>query len=119
MAPLDVPRPVPARLPPAGLALIVLSASSYGIQPIFMRFAYDAGAGTMTLLALRYLLVAVVLAIVVRLSGRSFLLPAGRRMAGVATGGYLAGGRAAYLGSVRVSLVLLAALVGLTHPVLV
>ncbi len=119
MAPLDVPRPVPARLPPAGLALIVLSASSYGIQPIFMRFAYDAGAGTMTLLALRYLLVAVVLAIVVRLSGRSFLLPAGRRMAGVATGGYFAVTGSAYLGSVRLIPVSFAVLLAFTYPVLV
>jgi drug/metabolite transporter (DMT)-like permease len=119
MAPHDASRPAPASLPPAGLALIVLSASSYGIQPIFMRFAYDAGAGTMTLLAMRYLLVAAVLAIVVRLSGRSFLLPAGRRLAGVVTGGYFAVTGSAYLGSVRLIPVSFAVLLAFTYPVLV
>ena len=119
MAPLDVPRPAPARLPRAGFALIVLSASSYGIQPIFMRFAYDAGAGTMALLAQRYLAAAIVLAIVLRLSGRSLLLPAGRRMAGVVTGCYFAVTGSGYLGSVRLIPVSFAVLLAFTYPILV
>ncbi|HTZ80339.1 MAG TPA: DMT family transporter [Stellaceae bacterium] len=119
MAPVDIPRPAPARLPQTGLALIVLSACSYGIQPVFMRFAYDAGAGTMALLALRYVAAAAVLAAVVRLSGRSFLLPAGRRMAGVVTGCYFAVTGSGYLGSVRLIPVSFAVLLAFTYPILV
>jgi len=119
MAPVDIPRPAPARLPNAGLVLIVLSASSYGIQPVFMRYAYDAGAGTMGLLALRYLAAALVLAAVVRVSGRSFLLPPGRRLAGVITGCYFAVTGSGYLGSVRLIPVSFAVLLTFTYPILV
>ncbi len=84
-----------------------------------MRFAYDAGAGTMALLAQRYLAAAIVLAIVLRLSGRSLLLPAGRRMAGVVTGCYFAVTGSGYLGSVRLIPVSFAVLLAFTYPILV
>ena len=44
-----------------GLLLIVISAISFGVMPIFARFAYAAGADPITVLFLRFVLAAAVM----------------------------------------------------------
>ena len=45
-----------------GLLLIVISAVSFGVMPVFVRFAYAAGADAITVLLLRFGIAAVVMA---------------------------------------------------------
>ena len=119
MAPLDSSRPVPARAGFAGIALMALSATGYGLVPIFARFAYDAGATPLTLLGLRYTVVSAALLAVLRARGRPLALPAGRRYAGVVTGGMFAVIAYAYLAAIRLVPVSSAVLLFFTYPLLV
>jgi drug/metabolite transporter (DMT)-like permease len=44
-----------------GMALIIISAASFGVMPIFARLAYNAGAEPITVLFLRFAIAAVVM----------------------------------------------------------
>src|SRR5215471_3155747 len=44
-----------------GLVLIIISAASFGVMPIFARLAYNAGAEPITVLFLRFTIAAVVM----------------------------------------------------------
>lgn len=61
-----------------GIALIILSAASFGTLAIFGRFAYLGGVDTLTLLFLRFSFAAVLMAIVLLL--RREKLPRGRNL---------------------------------------
>jgi len=119
MAPPDSSRPVPAPSAVAGLALMALSATSYGAIPIFARLAYAAEATPLTLLALRYVAATAALAAGLHLAGRPLLLPRKRRFAGVVTGVLFAILAYTYLAAIRVIPVSSAVLLFFTYPVLV
>jgi drug/metabolite transporter (DMT)-like permease len=75
----------------AGILLTVLSAASFGTLAIFGRFAYAAGLDTFTLLALRFGMAAVCMAIL--LLARRESLPRGRtlwQLIGMGAIGYVA-----------------------------
>jgi drug/metabolite transporter (DMT)-like permease len=56
----------PTRSEARGLALIAASTVAYGVQPIFGKVAYAAGVQPLALLAWRYLIASVCLALLVR-----------------------------------------------------
>jgi len=66
----------------AGFALVALSAASFGIMPIFARFAYADGAGTTTMLFLRFSIGGLFLLGVMKL--RRIAFPRGRQLLGFA-----------------------------------
>jgi len=102
-----------------GVALLALSASSYGFIPIFARFAYDAGSSPIALLAYRYAIVASVLLAAQWLRGRPLGLPPGRRLVGIATGLLFPVIAYGYLAAVARIPVNLAVLLFFTYPPLV
>ncbi|MGH9262440.1 MAG: DMT family transporter [Acidimicrobiales bacterium] len=71
-----------AAAPWAGVLLIAISAAAFGAMAIFARVAYDSGADVLTVLALRFVLAAAVLHVVVRVQRRP--LPRGRTLLALA-----------------------------------
>ncbi|AZG15046.1 DMT family transporter [Cupriavidus pauculus] len=69
----------------AGVLLIALSASAFGAMAIFARFAYAAGADVYGLLAVRFVVAAVAMALVMR--ARGIRLPPWRRVLALAAMG--------------------------------
>jgi drug/metabolite transporter (DMT)-like permease len=55
-----------------GLLLIVISATSFGVMPIFARFAYAAGADPLTVLSLRFGIAAGVMTALMLVQRRAF-----------------------------------------------
>jgi len=119
MAPPDSSRPAPAGPALVGLALMAVSATSYGIIPVFARLAFEAEATPLTLLALRYLAATAILGTWLRLAGRSLLLQRGRRFAGVVTGLFFAVMAYTYLAAIRAIPVSAAVLLFFTYPLVV
>lgn len=77
-------RGAPAR--DAGIALVVISAASFGTLAIFARFAYEAGGDPIGVLFLRFAVAGTVLAVLMAVRGERW--PRGRNLAGlVALGG--------------------------------
>lgn len=70
----------------AGVLLIALSASAFGAMAIFARFAYAAGADVYGLLAVRFVLAAIAMGVVLRVRGIG-LPPLRRVLALAAMGG--------------------------------
>jgi drug/metabolite transporter (DMT)-like permease len=64
-----------------GLLLIVISAISFGVMPIFARFAYAGGADPITVLLLRFVLAAGVMSAIIVV--RREPLPRGRALLGL------------------------------------
>ena len=64
-----------------GLLLIVISAVSFGVMPVFARFAYAAGADAITVLLLRFGIAAVVMAAIMLVRREPF--PRGRVLLGL------------------------------------
>src|SRR5260370_35718972 len=50
-----------------GLVLIIISAASFGVMPIFARLAYNAGAEPITVLFLRFTIAAVIMNLIMLL----------------------------------------------------
>jgi drug/metabolite transporter (DMT)-like permease len=100
----------------AGLALSILSSMSYGSAPVFVRFAYDAGAVPLTLLATRYVIATIVIFAALRLGGRPLAMPEGRRCGGVVAGLFFATMAYSYLLAIHRIPVSLAALLVFTYP---
>jgi len=65
----------------AGMALVVLSAVSFGALPILARVAYRAGADPQTVLLVRFVLAAAVL--VAAMARRGVAWPRGRTLVGL------------------------------------
>jgi drug/metabolite transporter (DMT)-like permease len=103
----------------AGLALIGLSAASYGSVPVFARLAYAGGTTPLTLLSIRYLACSAALAVLLPLLGSRFLLPPDRRWAGVVCGLLLALLSWAYLSAIGRLPVSVAVLVFFSYPAVV
>jgi drug/metabolite transporter (DMT)-like permease len=61
-----------------GVALIVVSASSFGAMAIFARLAYDAGTDPITVLFLRFTIAAVFMVAIMTVKGIAF--PRGRTL---------------------------------------
>jgi drug/metabolite transporter (DMT)-like permease len=99
-----------------GLACSVLSSVSYGSAPVFVRFAYEAGAGPLTVLAFRYVMATVVILAALRLGGRSLAMPAGRPFGGAVAGIFFAVMAYSYLVAIQRIPVSLAALLVFTYP---
>lgn len=64
-----------------GLLLIVISAVSFGVMPVFVHFAYAAGADAITVLLLRFGIAAVVMAAIMLVRKEPF--PRGRVLLGL------------------------------------
>lgn len=69
----------------AGVALVAVSASSFGAMAVFARIAYDGGADVTAVLFLRFAVAAPCMAVLMRVRGLSW--PRGRRLAGLAAMG--------------------------------
>jgi drug/metabolite transporter (DMT)-like permease len=102
-----------------GVALALLSAASYGTMPVLAHVAYDSGADTLTFLAWRFVLAAVVIWPVVLLRRRP--LPRGRLAVKVfVLGGVVYVGQAlTYFAAVRYGDVTVIAPVVYTYPLFV
>ena len=102
-----------------GLALVLLSAASFGAVTPFARLAYDDGVNVITVMAVRYALAALTVMGYLawrrqrwRLTGRRLWLALGLAL-------FLGVMSFSYLGSIRYVPVSLAALIYYTHPILV
>ncbi len=102
-----------------GIAFIVASALAFGAMAILARVAYADGVDTATLLALRFTIAAVCLAVIAR--ARDVTLPRGRDLAAVAAlGGAGYGGQAAsFFTALTLAPAGLVALLLYLHPALV
>lgn len=102
-----------------GLALAALSSAGYGLMISATRLAYDAGSNPATVIFLRAAVPALMLAVVLLIWRRGFVLAPGalRPIAGVALGQL--GCTIGYLGAVAYIPVSLAALIFYAYPVLV
>ena len=102
-----------------GIAFIVASALAFGAMAILARVAYADGVDTATLLALRFAIAAVCLAVIAR--ARDVTLPRGRDLASVAAlGGAGYGGQAAtFFTALTLAPAGLVALLLYLHPALV
>ncbi len=69
----------PANRELLGTLLILVSAVSFGMMPIFARYAYAAGVGVGELLFLRFLFASLIMAIFLGLTGK-FIRPKGRKI---------------------------------------
>ena len=116
MASINGLRPALAAPHRAGVALSILSSMSYGSAPVFVRWAYDAGAVPLTLLATRYVIATLVILAALRLSGRSLAMPADRRFGGIVAGGFFSVMAFSYLFAIQRIPVSLAALLVFTYP---
>ena len=116
MASINALRPALAAPQRIGLAFSIFSSLSYGSSPVFVRFAYEAGAGPLTLLAFRYVLACIAISAALLLSGRSFAMPAGRPFGGAIAGIFFAVMAYSYLVAIQRIPVSLAALLVFTYP---
>jgi drug/metabolite transporter (DMT)-like permease len=116
MASINGLRPALAAPQRVGIAFSVLSSLCYGSSPIFVRWAYDAGAVPLTLLAFRYVVSTLVLLAALRLAGRSLSMPAAHRFAGVVAGIFFSVMAYSYLFAIQRIPVSLAELLVFTYP---
>lgn len=70
-----------------GSILVLVSAVSFGLMPIFARFAYGNGVGVQELLFLRFFLAFLIMGIFLRLTGRSSIPSKNYLMVLLALGG--------------------------------
>jgi drug/metabolite transporter (DMT)-like permease len=99
-----------------GVAFSIVSSMSYGSAPIFVRWAYDAGAVPLTLLATRYVIAMVAILAALRLAGRPLAMPRERPLGGVIAGVFFAIMAYTYLFAIHRIPVSLAALLVFTYP---
>lgn len=59
-----------------GTAMVALSATGFATLPIFMKFAFAAGANTLTILGFRFILASFIMWSILAISHRSFCIPA-------------------------------------------
>jgi drug/metabolite transporter (DMT)-like permease len=116
MASINGLRPALAAPQRTGIALSVLSSISYGSAPIFVRWAYDAGAVPLTLLASRYVIATVAILAALRLAGRSLAMPRERPFGGAIAGVFFSIMAYSYLFAISRIPVSLAALLVFTYP---
>lgn len=102
-----------------GIFLVAVSAVAFGLLPIFTKIAYAAGAGTYTLLFLRYLVAASFMFLLVRV--KELPLPPGRDIAAYLLLGMIgnAGMSFCYFTALRYTSSGVAALLLYTYPAMV
>ncbi len=117
-----MPSPVAAQLSPRrallGSALVVLVALAFTSSVILARLAYDAGSDAVTVLALRYIVAALLLYLYFRLRGQAAWLPRPLARKAVGIGLLVAAYAYGYLGAVQYIPVSLAVLIFYTYPLL-
>ena len=116
MASINGLRPALAAPQRIGLAFSILSSLSYGSAPMFVRFAYAAGAGPLTLLAARYVIATLVIFAALRFLGRPLAMPRERPLGGAIAGIFFAVMAYSYLVAIQRIPVSLAALLVFTYP---
>jgi drug/metabolite transporter (DMT)-like permease len=116
MASINGLRPAPAPPQRIGIAFSILSSLSYGSAPMFVRWAYDAGAVPLTLLATRYVIAMLVFLAVLRLGSRTLAMPREHRFGGVIAGVFFSIMAFSYLFAIHRIPVSLAALLVFTYP---
>lgn len=104
---------------PVGVALVAISAASFGAMAIFARTAYDGGADVGAVLFLRFAIAAPCMALLVR--ARRLAWPRGRVLAGlVAMGGVgYVGQSLSYFTALTLASASLVALLLYTYPAIV
>jgi len=102
-----------------GLLLIVISAMSFGVMPIFARFAYAAGSDPITVLVLRFGIASVVMTVIMIVRREPF--PHGRMLLGLVLMGAVgyAGVSLAYFTALTMASAGLVALLLYLYPALV
>ena len=102
-----------------GILLVTVSAVAFGLLPIFTKIAYAAGAGTYTLLFLRYLVAATFMFLLIRVKGLP--LPPGRDIAAYLLLGMIgnAGMSFSYFTALKYTSSGVAALLLYTYPAMV
>jgi drug/metabolite transporter (DMT)-like permease len=102
-----------------GLVFALIASSFYGMSIVLARVAFDGGANPSAVLEVRFVVVAVTMAAVLRLSGRSFVVPKYHRwrVAGACLGVF--GVAMGYVVSILFIPVSLAALIFYTFPLIV
>jgi len=65
-----------------GSILVLVSAVSFGLMPIFARLAYESGVGVQALLFIRFVLAFLLMGILLRLTGR-VSIPSGKQLLAV------------------------------------
>jgi len=116
MASINGLRPALAGPQRIGIAFSILSSLSYGSAPVFVRWAYDAGAVPLTLLASRYVIASLVILAYMALGRRSLGMPAGNPFGGVIAGVFFSIMAYTYLLAIQRIPVSLAALLVFTYP---
>ncbi|HKX07207.1 MAG TPA: DMT family transporter [Stellaceae bacterium] len=116
MASINGLRPALAAPERVGTAFSVFSSLCYGSSPIFVRWAYEAGAVPLTLLAFRYVVATLVLLAALRLAGRPLAMPRAQRFAGIVAGLFFSVMAYGYLFAIQRIPVSLAALLVFTYP---
>ena len=116
--PSPVAAPASHRRTLLGSALVVMVALAFTASTILARLAYDAGSDAVTVLALRYSVVALLLYLYFRLRGQPAWLPHPLGLKAIGIGLLVAAYAYGYLGAVQYIPVSLAVLIFYTYPLL-
>jgi drug/metabolite transporter (DMT)-like permease len=98
---------------------MVLASLGYGLTPVFARLAYDHGSTALTVLLLRSVIAAVLLAFGLKAMGRRLSLPGAGRYDGLGVGLGFAAMSVGYMASIQFLPVSLAVLIFFSYPLLV
>jgi drug/metabolite transporter (DMT)-like permease len=103
----------------SGMALVVISAASFGALPLFARLAYAAGSDPQTVLLVRFVLASAILCAAMAISGAA--LPRGRTLLGLILLGAIGnvGQALSYYTALTMASVSLVALLLYLYPALV
>jgi drug/metabolite transporter (DMT)-like permease len=101
-----------------GLLIAAFVGLAYGSSLVFARLSYDHGTTFFTIIALRYLVLTVVLAVWLRVRGLTLLVPRRLAIRSALIGAIALTTSIAYLASIAYIPVSLATLVFYTHPLL-
>jgi len=107
-----------ARAGPGGVMVVVFAATVIALSFVLARLVYDAGSNPLTVIALRYPAVILMIWGFLRLSGRTTGLPTRSRLRSYAVGLVYFGGTSCYLASILFLPVSLAVLVFYTYPLM-
>lgn len=103
----------------AGIVLVLVSAAAFALSPVAAKFAYAAGAGTLTVVTLRAAIGAAVLAPLLLAQRRALLLRGEALRLGLIAGVASSLVSYGFIGAVAYIPVSLAMLIFFTHPLLV
>jgi drug/metabolite transporter (DMT)-like permease len=103
-----------------GTAMVALSAAGFATLPVFMKFAFDDGANSLTILGFRFILASFILWLILTIKQRSFHLPS-KQIIQLCLMGAIGYGTMSFLYAITVEILpaSLAAMLLYTYPALV